>query len=171
MSPLRVKQALTYLEAGLCIAAFTAFPSCTTRSRVVAQSAAGIDLSRYKTFAIQTGQIKTGDVVRPGNQVPRGKVLEAALREELQRRGLHEATEDPDLTFTYLAERRGGEAGDHGGKFQEGAFVLDAIDTHSKQVVWRAHAQAVIDPKAASYEQLKTAVKKAFRDFPDLPKQ
>ncbi|MBZ0167936.1 hypothetical protein MELA_00958 [Candidatus Methylomirabilis lanthanidiphila] len=58
-------------------------------------------------------------------------------------------------------------------QYQEGTLVLDVIDSHSKQLIWRSVAQGVIDPSAPiekREQRLNDVVTRMLADFPPAGK-
>jgi hypothetical protein len=161
----------TKLKTGLCAMALALLLSCATRVRVTASTAEGIDLSRYKTFSLKSHPVEGGDP----RKVEIERLLESDVKAELLAHGMQAAHGDPDMIFSYSTERqtrhqsyatRREFAGENNWSYQEGALVINARDFHTGAIVWTAHAQTVIDPSDPAHQQLKTAIRKAFKNYP-----
>src|SRR6188508_1316804 len=131
-------------------------PACATTS-VKTDYDRGVDLQRYRTFAIQPGPIALADTSTPDSTVQ--DRIRDALRRELERKGIVQtAVRKPDMIVTYAAsskEKREwietASTDPHwsccGYQFfpedvEHGTLIIDVIDGSSGELVWRAIAKA-----------------------------
>lgn len=133
---------------------------------------------RYRTFAWRTP--------RPGSAIVQNSLLDSRVKNDVTRelaaRGMKEDTHGPDVYVTYHANARTyREVGYFGGwrrpywggpgmlyQYVEGSIVLDVVDAHTGQLVWRAYMDNT-GSDLADVQSEKTVAKlvtQAFKQFP-----
>jgi len=149
-----------------------------------------VDFSRFKTYAID-----------PVNNSPRPMLriaIQAAVQDDLGKRGLTKVDSNPDLYVQmYGAVDTDYTAHYHdpvyGGAIPpinsgitlwhnipgtvtsvvipKGTLVIDLLDANKKELVWRGIAkQKLSDQKEKLVDQVNTAVEKIFAQYPANPK-
>jgi hypothetical protein len=148
------------------------------------------DFSRYKTYAID-----------PVNNAPRPMLrlaIQAAVQDDLGKRGLSKVDSNPDLyvqmygaidtdyTTTYFDPVYGSGIPPSNTRYEvwytipgtvttvlipKGTLMVDVIDANRKRLVWRGMAkQKLSDSRDKLLDQVNTAVEKMFQQYPAGPK-
>jgi hypothetical protein len=140
------------------------------------------DFGRYRTYALKEGKV----VSELGYGEQRNTLvtnrIDEALVHQLAAKGLRAAPSEPDLVVTYVAgarTRRELEGTGYAGagwygpayddfwvrEYPEGTLVIDFVDAHSNQLVWRAYVKAegegISDAKF-----IQKSVAKALQSYP-----
>lgn len=139
------------------------------------------DFSRYKTFAIQEGQLNA-KAPALNSELTRKKI-DNEIRKRLIEKGLMEVSAKPDLNvrFTLGAARRSEvEAYPAGWRglgtrrvrvaYTEGTLVINLRDTSKRELVWRAIAVEDKSDPAKISEHLDDMVKKSIEKYPPKKK-
>jgi len=139
------------------------------------------DFSRYKTFAIQEGQLNA-KAPALNSELTRKKIGNE-IRKRLIEKGLMEVSTKPDLNvrFTLGAARRSEvEAYPAGWRglgtrrvrvaYTEGTLVINLRDTSKRELVWRAIAVEDKSDPAKISEHLDDMVKKSIEKYPPKKK-
>jgi hypothetical protein len=142
---------------------------------------ASADFSRYKTFAIQEGQLNA-KAPALNSELTRKKI-DNEIRKRLIEKGLVEVSAKPDLNvrFTLGAARRSEvEAYPAGWRglgtrrvrvaYTEGTLVINLRDTSKRELVWRGIAVEDKSDPAKISEHLDDMVKKAIEKYPPKKK-
>jgi hypothetical protein len=141
----------------------------------------GADFTRYKTFAIRTGQLNSRSPALNSELVR--KQIEADLEQNLIKRGLTKADGRPDLNVVYhfgSARRTELEAYPAGWRgwgtrvvrvpYSEGTLVIDLRDTSTHSLVWRGIASEEKSDPAKIQGKLDDMVRKALEKYPPKKK-
>jgi hypothetical protein len=138
-----------------------------------------VNLAKYRTFDVQSGQVLANGVVDRRNTLVRDRV-ETALTRELKEKGLEPSAESPDLIATYTAGTReivdtdmwssapygwGYGAGTWEDEYTETALLIDLIDPETHKLVWRSVVE-MGEGDLRSTEEVYEAVNKALERFP-----
>mgnify|MGYP001598322636 CR=1 FL=1 len=139
------------------------------------------DFSKYKTFAIRDGRIRTKQPALDNSLVE--KKLKNALAAQLTAKGLQETSERPDLNVTYLlgaVDRREVDVTRVGWRgrgvrrdvhrYTVGTLVIDLRDASRRELVWRAVCTDTAGNAAKIQERIDKDVKKAFEKYPPKKK-
>jgi hypothetical protein len=149
-----------------------------------------VDFSRFKTYAIDPVENSPRPMLR--------LMIQAAVQDDLGKRGLTKVDSNPDLYVQmYGAVDTDFTAHYHdpiyGGAIPplnagitlwhnipgtvttvvipKGTLVIDILDANKKELVWRGIAkQKLSDQKEKLVDQVNTAVEKMFTQFPASPK-
>ena len=136
------------------------------------------DFSQYKTFAwVDDSQVEASYDLQ-GLLHDR---IHAAVKTELEAKGLTEATENPDLLLAYHTGKQDQTQIDSWGygywgprsvdtyTYTTGTLIIDLVDAESQQLAWRGTAEDIIDPNPSpekSQENINKAVAKIFSKYP-----
>ena len=139
------------------------------------------DFSRYKTFAIQEGQLNA-KAPALNSELTRKKI-DNEIRKRLTEKGLTEVSAKPDLNvrFTLGSARRSEvEAYPAGWRglgtrrvrvaYTEGTLVINLRDTSKRELVWRAIAVEDKSDPAKISEHLDDMVRKSIEKYPPKKK-
>jgi hypothetical protein len=148
-------------------AAIVGLSACVARPDVWTKVADGVHLEQYKTYTFHPGKTYLFESEKVSEQADVDRAFEADVREELNRRGLKPVETNPDLIFSYSADKRLEHAGEREWPYYEGAADLVATDAAGR-TVWSAHLQALVDPKDNTHRQLKEAIVRAFKHYPSV---
>ena len=145
--------------------------------RITMEFDAGVDFSKFKTFAIRDGQLKSPSPAL--NSELTKKRLEAEIERALTARGLTKATGPSDLnvfytmgslrrmeTETYPAGWRGLRTRVVRVPNTEGNLVIDLRAPTTRSLVWRGIATDEKSNPAKLAEKLDDMVKKAIAKYP-----
>ena len=145
--------------------------------RITTEFDAAVDFSKFKTFAIRDGQLKSPSPAL--NSELTKKRLEAEIERALTARGLTKATGPSDLnvfytmgslrrveTETYPAGWRGLGTRVVRVPNTEGNLVIDLRDPTTRSLVWRGIATEEKPNPAKLAEKLDDMVKKAIAKYP-----
>jgi hypothetical protein len=132
------------------------------------------NIGQYKTFGFYSSPYKQG---RPETLADQD--IRAAIAQNLQAKGLAEATGIPDFFVAYhVVEQQKLEANDIGYGFwgfggvdlttyTQGTLVVDFIDPRTRKVFWRGTASQIVnDPNNVNQAQLDAAVAKLVSRYP-----
>jgi hypothetical protein len=147
------------------------------------------DFSHYRTFTFAGEHIIVQGVPDDMNTLVKDRIR-AAIGSALRSKGLQEASNAPDLLVGYVAGARTRTEIEGSGlyatglgpfwegswwgpsythwwvySYQEGTLVIDLIDAHTKNLVWRSYARAEISVPVTE-EKIRKAVDKAFKRYP-----
>ncbi len=138
---------------------------------------ASIDFSKYKTYAIRNGRIRSKHPALDNSLVQ--KRIENALRTQLSAKGLQETPERPDLVVTYVlgaidkrdvdlvpAGWRGLRTRRVAHRYTQGTLVIDLRDAPKRELVWRATCTDSGNNPSKIEEHIDKDVKKAFEKYP-----
>jgi hypothetical protein len=139
-----------------------------------------VNLAKYRTFDVKSGQVLANGVVDQRNTLVRDRV-ETALTRELREKGLEPTAEAPDLIATYTAGTRevvdydmwstapygwGYGAGTwDDDEYTETALLIDLIDPQTHKLVWRSVVE-MGEGDLRSTKEVYEAVDKALERFP-----
>ena len=139
------------------------------------------DFSKYKTFRIGDGQIKSKSPAL--NSDLTRKKIETEVRKRLIERGLSESSGKPDLNVMFWlgslprSEVDAFPAGRYGRgtrrtvtTFTEGTLVIDLRDTSKRELVWRAVAMEDKDNPSKIVDRIDEMVKKSIEKYPPKKK-
>jgi hypothetical protein len=170
---------MSRIAALFCVAALA---GCATAPDTRVQSAPGVDLHEYKTFAFYEraapGQTTYATIM--------GKRIRQATREQMQRLGYQYDESSPDLRVNIAVQVRNRQelrstpqagaypfralrpASVESVEYREGFLAIDLVDTRRNAAVWRgvAHdrlSQKQIDDAGATID---TVVRELFARFP-----
>jgi hypothetical protein len=148
---------------------------------VTAKKAPGVSLSQYRTFNFYP---TPANDVASIDRSPAAQAVKQRISEDLQQRGL-QPSDHPDLwvaTHMKVRERYdvldygpawgygwGWYGGYYGGvsSWTEGTIVIDLIDSHTNQVVWRGTASsAVSHPDNPDPQKAASAASKVLGRLP-----
>lgn len=180
---------LVALLAGLALG----LGACASGPTVRTDYQATADFAAFHTFSIRPGRIVSeAGPVDPTAQSTARQRIEDAIRQELTAKGLTESDGSPDLYVTYVAGARTRQEWENLGPplysdygflwgperwalgyddwwvehdVTEGSLVIDLIDAHTKQAVWRAFAEEDIQ-RPVPEKTIQAAVAKALEDYP-----
>ena len=138
---------------------------------------ASIDFSKYKTYAIRNGRIRSKHPALDNSLVQ--KKIENALRTQLSAKGLQEVSDQPDLVVTYVlgaidrrevdlvpAGWRGLRTRRVARRYTQGAMVIDLRDAQKRELIWRATCTDTGNNPSKIEEHIDKDVKKAFEKYP-----
>jgi len=176
MSKTKVRfYALTWLALGLLSTGCFA-------QKVTVEFDQGADFTKYKTFAIRSGQLNSQNPALNSELVK--KQIEADIESDLTGRGLTKVDGGrPDLNVVYhFGSARKNEietypAGWRGWgtrvvrvPYSEGTLVIDLRDTSTRSLVWRGIASEEKSDAAKIQGKLDDMVRKAIEKYPPKPK-
>jgi hypothetical protein len=157
----------THAKTILMSAGIFALAACATVPQVKTKVAKGVHLEQYKTYDLHAGALYGSGSEKPADPEVVGHLLETAVRAELERRGLKRSENNPDLIFSYVVARRIRQMDEEAHPYQEGGADLVAKDA-SGRIVWTSHLQGAIDPHDKTHRQLKSAIARAFKNYPSV---
>ena len=136
-----------------------------------------VDFSKYKTFRIGEGQLKSKSPSL-NSDLTRRKI-ENEIRKRLIEKGLTEASSQPNLNVMFRlgsASRNDVDvfpAGRYGRatrrvvtQYTEGTLIIDLRDTARRELVWRAVAVEDKGDPSKIADRLDEMVKKSFDKYP-----
>lgn len=139
------------------------------------------DFSKYKTFRVGEGQLKSKSPSL-NSDLTRRKI-DTEIRKRLIEKGLSEATGQPDLNVQFRlgsAPRSEVDAfpvGRYGRgtrrvvtQYTEGTLIIDLRDTSRRELVWRAVVVEEKGDPAKIADRLDEMVKKAIEKYPPKKK-
>jgi hypothetical protein len=163
--------------AALALIMAVTFATASFAQNVTTEHDESVDFSRFKTFAIREGEIKTKSPALSSELTK--KRIETELEKALTAKGLKRATGQADLNVFYgLGATRGTEterypAGWRGRATRvvkvpnaEGTLVIDMRDPTTRALVWRAVATEDERNPSKLAEKLDDMVKKAIKEYP-----
>jgi len=149
--------------------------------KVDIESDESIDYSKYKTFSIGEGQLKSKSASL-NSDLTRRKI-ENEIRKRLIEKGLSEASGQADLNVIFrLGSARRNEvddfpAGRYGlarrrvvTQYTEGTLIIDLRDTSKRELVWRAVAVEDKSDPSKIADRLDEMVKKSIEKYPPKKK-
>ncbi|MCC9137467.1 DUF4136 domain-containing protein [Pontibacter silvestris] len=164
--------------------------SCSPRVQVNTEpAAADFHLSNYQTFAFFDVDA-SGEALSSGYQ-QQVEYMKSEIAQQLQRRGLTPATDQPDLLINlgivvneevqtretnivtdppqYIGQRRytwrSREV--EVGRYREGTVSVHLVDNAQNELVWRGTAEGVLPRKSSEIqEQIAEGVEKLFSKVP-----
>lgn len=151
------------------------FLSFALAQKVTVEFDHSADFSRYKTFAIRDGQLRTKNPALDNDIVK--KRIESEIAKRLTDKGLMPSTGRADLAVRYslataLRRRAGTFVGPRGGvrrvgeSYLEGTLVIDLRDPAGKTLIWRAVAVEDQDDPSKMADKLDDMVKKSIDKYP-----
>jgi len=139
------------------------------------------DFSKYKTFRIGEGQLKSKSPSL-NSDLTRRKI-ENEIRKRLIEKGLSEVSGQPDLNVVFrLGSARRNEveafpAGRYGlarrrvvTQYTEGTLIIDLRDTSKRELVWRAVAVEDKGDASKIADRLDDMVRKSIEKYPPKKK-
>jgi hypothetical protein len=155
---------------------------CASKSEVRHDRDAVVDFRSYRTFAFQEVRGTAGGALGTGYSTLHEARLQQAARAALERQGLTQVAQDPDLRVHVamrLAERqelhasptaRGPGLGARGWNAaridtvyrRHGTLVVDLVDTRRNALVWRGVAEGAVD--AADLQAPGPAIERAMAE-------
>ena len=139
-----------------------------------------VDFSKFKTFAINDGQLNSKNPALNNDLVR--KQIQAEIRRRLSEKGLEETTRGQNLNVrfslgssqkkqvdVYPAGWRGMGRRRVVTNYTEGTLILDLRDTSQKALVWRAIVEEKGDAKHID-SKIGDMVKKPFEQYPPKKK-
>jgi len=149
--------------------------------KVDIESDDSVDYSKYKTFRIGEGQLKS-KAPSLNSDLTRRKI-ENEIRKRLIEKGLSEASSQPDLNVMFrLGSARRNEvetfpAGRYGrarrrvaSQYTEGTLIIDLRDTSKRELVWRAVAVEEKGDPSKIADHLDDMVRKSIEKYPPKKK-
>ncbi len=153
------------------------FVQTASAQKITTEFDQGVDFTKYKTFAIRNGQLKSPSPAL--NSELTKKKIEAALDRALTAKGLTRTTGPSDLnvfftlgslrrldTETFPAGWRGLGTRVVRVSNTEGNLVIDLRDPSTRSLVWRGIATEETSTPAKVAEKLDDMVKKAIAKYP-----
>ncbi|MDF1697964.1 MAG: DUF4136 domain-containing protein [Saprospiraceae bacterium] len=160
----------------LIIICFGTIFSCSINYDLITHRNEEVDFRRYKTYAIvhdDHGFELNSDTIHKHH-------IDAAIKKEFERIGYVESNYpdlhifwfvkvdtklEPGLYNTYYQRWRSPKAIEvH--EYQEGALVIDLVDTDSGEVIWHAKVKGEIDEKMKDVQtKVKKVVKEIFKSY------
>ena len=135
--------------------------------RITTEFDKAVDFSRFKTFAIRDGQLRSPNPAL--NSELTKKRVDAAIERALTAKGLTKASGNSDLNVFYILGSLGGRGrGTRGATAPniEGNFIMDLRDPTTGSLVWHGIATEE-EPNAAKLaEKLEDMVKKLIAKYP-----
>jgi DNA-binding transcriptional MocR family regulator len=152
---------------------------CSSAINVHSARSPTAPFDRYRTFAIDTTESALNGYASSAQSIEvRRRVIQQASK-LLEARGYaHAVNGKPDLVLRVEAGRREREVQhpphvrpgwleeDEEEDFVEGAFVIDAIDAATEELVWHGSARAEVDPNRIDATRLQRAVASVMTSFP-----
>jgi len=157
----------------------TALVLCAPAMNVHSARSPSARFDTYRTFGFDTTQSV------PNQYAPSPRSAEVRVRARQQATAIFQAKGYvlmeaglPDFVVRIAAGRRERDirlpqptrvdwlAEDEEEDFVEGAFVIDAFDGRSHELVWHCSGRAAVDPDRINYEQLERDVASALSAFP-----
>ena len=132
----------------------------------------------YRTFAFDSTESPPASYGRSGASTEVGVRVRQQVGQLLQSDGYVLAVDrKPDLLIRVAAGRRAEEIShphpgprwleeDEEDDFIEGAFVIDALDAATQELVWHGSARAEVNPNQIDDERLRRAVRSVMGTFP-----
>jgi hypothetical protein len=167
---------------------FATFIGCSGTKVQNAETAAGTDLSRYKTFGFY--EIDTAGLVNPEYYISNVEALKKSVITQMVARGYSEAT-NPDLKINmgvtveekaqtretdfrtdrtrYMGQRNYSWQSEEivVGYYKEGTLDFHLVDAKENKMVWRATISDVVPTKQKNVQEtIDRNVKKLFEKFP-----
>ena len=149
--------------------------------KVDIESDESADFSRYKTFRVGEGQLKSKSPSL-NSDLTRRKI-ENEIRKRLIEKGLSEVSGQPDLNVVFrLGSARRNEveafpAGRYGlarrrvvTQYTEGTLIIDLRDTSKRELVWRAVAVEDKGDASKIADRLDDMVRKSIEKYPPKKK-
>ena len=140
-----------------------------------------VDFSKYKTFRIGDGQIKSKSPSLNSDLTL--KKIETEVRKRLIERGLTESSGKPDLNVMFWLgtlprnEVEAFPAGRYGRatrrtvtQYTEGTLVIDLRDTSKRELVWRAIAMEDKGNPSKIVDRIDEMVRKSIEKYPPKKK-
>jgi hypothetical protein len=152
---------------------------CTSAINIHSATSPTASFDRYRTFAFETtDSAPNGYASSARTAEVRQRVIQQAS-ELLEAIGYAPAVDGkPDLVLRVEAGRREREVQhpvhvhpgwlveDEEDDYVQGAFVIDAIDAATEELVWHGSARAEVDPNRIDAERLQRAVTSVMATFP-----
>jgi hypothetical protein len=180
------------MKSRVCIAAAIALAvsACGPSIRVTTTAAPNVSFAQLHRFRILTPPPRTAGRPLPDDPMLvnsiSNQVLHTSITDAFVSRGYTLDPTAPDFTVAYYASAREkldvmlwdyGYRGRWGGwyaggpvevsTYTEGTVIVDVIDAHTKELLWRGRGQAMTSSDPAEYQQhLRDAVQAIVRKFP-----
>jgi hypothetical protein len=152
------------------------------------------DFYRYKTYAWGKSEVKVNDPVYSSDLI--NKNVRSTVENELSSRGIHKNTKNPDFLIsyhTYTKEKEQTTGGMYYGypypfrfyrygfgwgfpyawsnpprtaTYTEGTLMIDVIDAHSKELVWRGVVKGNVDNIPALQKQIQKGIRAIMKKYP-----
>jgi hypothetical protein len=153
--------------------------ACAPAIRVHTVQSPSAHFDRYGTFAFQTEPRAPASFATSPQSGYVERRVEQLAADVLRGKGYAAAEGPPaDLMIHVSAGRREREIRlpqpsrpdwlleDEEDDFVEGAFVIDAFDTRTGEMVWHGSGRLEIDPRSVQEERLQRAVRDVLASFP-----
>jgi hypothetical protein len=163
----------------LCLLALAVVPAPAQKVDIEADESA--DFSKYKTFRIGEGQLKSKSPAL-NSDLTRRKI-DNEIRKRLIEKGLSETSSQPDLNVVFrLGSARRNEvdafpAGRYGratrrvvSQYTEGTLIIDLRDASRRELVWRAVAVEDKGDPSKIADRLDDMVRKSIDKYPPKKK-
>jgi hypothetical protein len=150
---------------------------CAHAQKVTVEFDQNADFSKYKTFAIRSGELSSQNPALNSDLVK--KHIDADIEHDLTAKGLTEVTGPSDLNVRYhfgsarKTEVEAYPAGWYGWgtryvrvPYAEGTLVIDLRDPTTRSLVWRAIASEEKNDATKIEGKLDDMVKKSFEKYP-----
>jgi hypothetical protein len=152
---------------------------CTSAINVHSARSPTAPFDRYRTFAFDTTESAPPDYASSTRSAEVGRRIRQQASELLEAKGYRMAADaKPDIVLRIAAGRRERVVRqreharldwleeDEEADFVEGAFVIDAFDAATEELVWHGSARTAVDPNRIDYERLQRAVASVLATFP-----
>ena len=156
--------------------------ACSTAINVHTTAAPSARFDRYRTFVFETAREVPPDFEpSPRSAYVRHRVEEMSAAILIGKGYTPAANAAADLRIRVAAGRRPREirrpvrahpdwlAEDEEDDFVEGAFVIDAIDNGTGEMIWHGLARVEVEPGKVDEERLRRAVNSVLASFPPRP--
>jgi hypothetical protein len=170
---------MSYVPRFLLLLIATLSFHCTPAIRVHSARSAIASFDRYRTFAFDTAESAPNDYASSERSAEVCKRVREQATKLLEDKGYVQADGGKsDLVLRVAAGRRepairrpshgvpGWLVEDEEDDFVEGAFVVDAFDTTTEELVWHGSARTAVDANRIDEERLQRAVMEVLASFP-----
>ncbi len=167
-------------------------PACSSVYKVYSEEEPGVNFYKYRTFNwLDTKYIKHGDDAPDWLNERSENKIRSSVEAQMTRYGFQTCDEKPDLMLHFhvvvknevfyiqdwwcdeeTSARLGRCQRLRPMNYQEGTLIIDFIDAHTGQQVWRGAAVGALEyltPEQAD-ARIEEAVKKIFKKFPENPR-
>jgi hypothetical protein len=152
---------------------------CTSTVNIHSARSPTASFDRYRTFGFETNESALADYASSPRSIEVRNRVKQQAGKILEDDGYVRAIGGkPDLVLGIAAGRRervirhpqrarvGWLEEDEEDDFTEGAFVIDAFDAATEELVWHGSARAEVDPDRIDDERLRRAVTSVLATFP-----
>lgn len=149
---------------------------CTSSTAIHTARAPAAHFGEYRTFAFETNGSAPSPKA-PGRSAEVARRVRHQAGDLLEAKGYVHVDLKPDLLIRVAAGRREEAIShphpgprwldeDEEEDFVEGAFVIDAFDATTDELVWHGSARAEVNPSQIDEERLRRAVSSVMAAFP-----